>query len=80
MYLVQPHTDIITTRYLAVARAAKWQRQRAARASLELRRSVLCPRSDSNRHWKDFKSSVSAIGLRGPRASSAAVYLMRGFC
>ena len=39
-----------------------------------------CPRSDSNRHWKDFKSSVSAIGLRGPRASSAEVYLMRGFC
>ena len=28
-----------------------------------------CPRSDSNRHWKDFKSSVSAIGLRGRQAN-----------
>jgi hypothetical protein len=27
---------------------------------------VMCPQSDSNRHWKDFKSSVSAIGLWGP--------------
>ena len=25
----------------------------------------LCPWSDSNRHWKDFKSSASAIGLQG---------------
>ena len=28
-----------------------------------------CPQSDSNRHWKDFKSSVSAIGLRGRQAN-----------
>ena len=26
---------------------------------------IECPESDSNRHWKDFKSSASAIGLSG---------------
>ena len=29
----------------------------------------LYPWSDSNRHWKDFKSSVSAVGLHGQRNS-----------
>jgi hypothetical protein len=33
-------------------------------------RTNWCPRSDSNRHWKDFKSSVSAIGLRGPQSTA----------
>ena len=28
------------------------------------------PRSDSNRHWADFKSAASAIGLRGPAGTA----------